>query len=120
MFNIEKTQEEIVKSEMEKIISISNVGLNNLAQANKRAYVLFWKNPKVSPQEFCDLMGNEAHKLFQTSADSQTFIKTMRPEHEVLTLPDDYDVEFNQDGTVSITKQEVIEEPLEEVEEEVL
>ena len=103
MFTIQKTQQEIVKDEMVEINLVSEAGLLSLIQSNERAYDLFWNNPKVTPQEFCDLLGNEAYKLFVASSKTQEFIKTIKPDHVELTIPEDKEVEFNKDGTVTIT-----------------
>ena len=106
MFTITKTKEEIIKDELVKINQVSEFGLMQLITANKRAYDMFWKNPNVTPQEFCDLMGNEAYKLFQSSASSQEFIKSMKSDHVELSIPENWSVEFNQDGTVNVTYTE--------------
>ena len=110
MFNIQKTQEEIVKDEMREIDLISKAGLENLKQANESAYRLFWHNEKVTPQEFCDLLGNEAYKLFQASAKSQQFLSEMNSTHTPLTIPEDKEVKFNNDGTVVITDKPLAED----------
>jgi hypothetical protein len=109
MFNIAKTQEDIIKEEMREINTASEAGLLNLIQSNWTAYNLFWNNPQVAPQEFCDLMKNDAYKLFMSSADSQAFIKKMKPDHEPLSIPKDVDVKFNEDGTVTITDNRIKE-----------
>lgn len=103
MFNIEKTQEEIVKEEMMTINQHSEGGLYALKNANWLAYDLFWNNPRVTPQEFCDLMGNEAYKLFVASGKTQAFIKSIDPTHIPLDIPENKEVAFGKDGTVTIT-----------------
>ena len=109
MFNIAKTQEDIIKEEMREINTASEAGLINLIQSNLSAYERFWNNSSVTPQEFCDLMKNDAYKLFMSSADSQAFIKKMKPDHYPLSIPKDVDVKFNEDGTVTITDNRIKE-----------
>ena len=69
------------------------------------------------------LLGNKALQIFQTSAITQSFIKTLDPSWVEMTVPEEYTVSFNEDGSATINEvvvepvlEEVIEEPvLEEI-----
>lgn len=102
MYDIKKTQLEIAKEELALIGAIGETGIENLIISVQQGYDRFWYNEKVTPQEFCDLMGNQAYKLFQDHRDAQDFIKSKRPDYVELTIPENYEVTFNQDGTVTI------------------
>lgn len=106
MYTIQKTQQQIINEEIQKISLVGDIGLNVLEQSIKDGYDLFWNNPNATPQELCDLMGNQAYKLFQDHRDAQDFIKSRRSDYVELTIPENYDVTFNQDGTVTILSTE--------------
>lgn len=118
MFTITKTQQEIVKDELLQINRASEIALSILEENSKKAYNRFWNNPNATPQELCDVMGNNAYQLFTASAEVQGFIKKMKPEHEMLSIPENKEVTFNADGTVTITDKMAVGELLvEEIEE---
>lgn len=112
MFDLPKNKNDIIRDLIVQIDSISENGISSLIAANDMAYNLFWKHPDVTPQEFCDVMGTWAYLLFQKSYETQSFIIGQRPSHTPLSIPEDYSVVFNVDGTVTVTKIVIPEEPV--------
>lgn len=105
MYEIEKTQLEIAKEELALIGAIGETGIENLVISVQQGYDRFWNNEKVTPQGFCDLMGNSAYKLFKDHSDAQDFIKSKRPDYVALTIPEKWDVQFNENGSVTISEK---------------
>ena len=103
MYNIIKTQEEIIKDEIRGINTTANAGIINLKQAIDLAYRQFWFNPLATPQEICDVLGNQAFKLFEDHRDASLFLLSKDSEYVPLQIPENFTADINNDGTVTIT-----------------
>lgn len=93
-------------NEQEKLGANALVTFNKGAMENqiinlKQSYNLFWNNPQATPQQICDLLGNNAYKLFENYSVMAQAIMTIKPDAEVL-MPADGAFTINQDGTVTI------------------
>jgi hypothetical protein len=56
--------------------------------------------------------------MFQISAMTQAFIKSIKPSHVELGVPEEYNQPvFKEDGTGTITKKEVVQDEVENPEE---
>lgn len=102
MYNIIKTQEEIIKDGIREINTTANAGIINLKQAIDLGYQQFWFNPLATPQEICDVLGNQAHKLFEDHSDASLFILSKDSEYVVKGVPENFTADINIDGTVTI------------------
>lgn len=131
MFNITPTTELQALKELDLMDSNATMGLNALKHYAGQSFNSFWYG-SISPSIKVQLLGNKALSVFQASALTQQFIKTLDPTWEELTVPVGFNVLFNEDGSATITEgnqvveeevvpDPVIEEPVvEEVIEEVV
>jgi len=108
MYNIIKTQQEIIKDEIREINITANAGILNLKQAVNSGYQQFWFNSLVTPQEICDILGNQAFKLFEDHRDASLFLLSKDSEYVVQGVPENFTADINNDGTVTITYTEPI------------
>lgn len=106
MFTIQtKQKEDLVREQIEIISTLGDASVQQLINNHKTTYDLFWNNEFCTPQEICDKLGSEAYKLFINSKTTQDYISSVQPDYVQLTVPEIYDVVFNEDGTVSITNK---------------
>lgn len=68
----------------------------------------FWENAEFTPQEQFDFYGNQAYKLFEESHKVINFIKTYEPDYFPAVNIRPYVI--NEDGTVTVLPEPVIEE----------
>ena len=106
MFNITPTTESLETQKLLEIDSISSTALENFIRESYNAWYIFWFDG--DPVIKAELLGTKALEMFTKSAQAQAFIKLIKPEHEELGIPDGYIMNWNQDGSVVITK--VVEE----------
>ena len=114
MFNLTPTTELEALKELELMDSNASMGLEQLKHYAGQSFNAFWYGT-TSPILKGQMLGNSALKIFQASALTQQFIKTLDPEWVILETPEQYQIIFNEDGSASI--EEVVEEPI--VEEEI-
>lgn len=82
---------------------------NIMKNAYRRSYNIFWANPI----NICNEAGSQAYLLFQKHVEMGQRINERDSDFIELTIPENWTVEFNQDGTVTCTYTEpVIEETL--------
>lgn len=98
MFNIQQTEENKAVNELQKMNNYAIEALDSFISSSYYAYNTFWYG-QVSPVEKMKALGTEAAKVFQTSADAQTFIKSQKPDHEMLQIPEGYSITWNEDGS---------------------
>jgi hypothetical protein len=118
MFNLTPTTELQALKELDLMDSNATMGLNQMKHYAGQSFNSFWYGT-TSPIIKVQMLGTKALDIFQASALTQQFIKTLDPAWEVLEVPAQYQVTFNEDGSATI--EEVVEpapEPV--VEEEVI
>lgn len=64
----------------------------------------FWKNPRFTPQEISDELGNTAGELFRLHGLLYQTIKTANPETVITEVSSLGAFTINEDGTVTITR----------------
>lgn len=102
---VPETEEAKALAELIQIDTFSERALDMFTQQSKMAWERFWKIG-VPPEIKIKEAGTNALKMFQVSGAVQAFIKSLRPEHEELTVPPQWNVEFSQDGSCTITPKE--------------
>lgn len=107
MFNITTSEELQALKELDLMDSNASTGLNQLKFYAGQSYNAFWFGD-ISPVYKVQLLGTKALEVFNTSATTQAFIKQLDPNWEVLQVPSQYTVNFNEDGSATI--EEVIPE----------
>lgn len=110
MFNLTPTTELEALKELELMDSNASMGLEQLKHYAGQSFNAFWYGT-TSPILKGQMLGNKALSIFQASALTQSFIKTLDPEWVELTVPPEYSVTFNEDGSATI-EEIVIEEPI--------
>lgn len=106
MFNITPTTELQALKELDLMDRNATMGLNQLKHYAGQSYNAFWFGD-ISPVVKVQLLGTNALQIFQASAITQGFIKTLDPNWVELSVPQGYEVVFNQDGSASINTVEV-------------
>jgi hypothetical protein len=100
-----QTQTNKALEDIKKINLISENLENLITEEMKSAYVssysVFWDNPI----EICEEAGNQAHILFQKHLEMGQKIQERDPDFVQLTIPDEWEVAFNQDGSVIVTEK---------------
>jgi len=96
----EKTRDELVKEQAERVAMENLNTLNFLKTRVKISFDLVWNNPIATPQEIFDSFGTNASKLFQTAGKTIEFIKSFDPSYEPPISNKTYTI--NEDGTVTI------------------
>lgn len=84
----------------EHIANIASGALNSLINSVRASYDAVWNTPGVAPQSIIDQFGTDAAELFDVSRKTQLFIKSIKPDYELLLPP--LKVTANPDGTVTI------------------
>lgn len=105
MFNITKTKQEIAKEQFEEININSDSGTINLYNAYIGTYNLFWNNPNSTPQEIADVAGTQATQMFADHYETGIYLATKMKDFVPLSIPEKWEVVFNEDGTVTITEK---------------
>ena len=108
MFNITPTTELQALKELDLMDSNATMGLNALKHYAGQSFNSFWYGT-ISPAIKVQMLGNKALDIFNASALTQQFIKTLDPEWVILEVPPEYEVVFNEDGSAIIN--EVVDEP---------
>jgi hypothetical protein len=103
--NPEITQDEKTKKEVIELNAWVDGTLEIAKERTKEMFNRFWNNPNATPQQIADVYGNQAILLFQKLGLWQETIKQIDNTYEVLTIPEKWEVELNQDGTVNITEK---------------
>jgi len=114
MFKIQITDENKGTGELSKMDMISNQTLAYFIGGTKRAYDSFWFG-EVSPKIKVQLLGTEAISVFTASAQAQAFIKLMKPDYVELTVPNGYEVIWNEDGSAEIIGEYIKPEIMENI-----
>ncbi len=103
MFNITPTTELQALKELDLMDSNATMGLNQLKHYAGQSFNSFWYGD-ISPIVKVQMLGNKALSIFQASALTQQFIKTLDPDWIVLEVPEQYEVTFNEDGSAIINE----------------
>ena len=105
MFNItrEKTIQEQAFDELQSIDFLSTSAFEKFKRETNLVYDLFW-NGKVSPKVKIQVLGTKALEMFTASAKAQAFIKSIEQEYEEKGVPDNWQVNWNQDGSATLTE----------------
>jgi hypothetical protein len=106
MFNITPTTELKALKELDLMDSNATMGLNQLKHYAGQSYNAFWYGD-ISPNVKVQLLGTKALQVFQASAITQGFIKTLDPNWVELSVPQGYEVVFNEDGSAIINEVEI-------------
>lgn len=117
MFNITPTTELQALKELDLMDSNATMGLNALKHYAGQSFNSFWYG-SISPSIKVQLLGNKALSVFQASALTQQFIKTLDPTWEELTVPVGFNVLFNEDGSATIlemSSESIVEPIIEEI-----
>jgi hypothetical protein len=107
MFNITPTIELKALKELDLMDSNATMGLNQLKHYAGQSYNAFWYGD-ISPIVKAQLLGTKALSVFQASALTQGFIKTLDPNWVEMSVPQGYEVSFNEDGSATINEVEVL------------
>lgn len=102
MYDIEKTEATIANEELSRMSATASSALAQLRNKSQQAYNAFWFG-QVSPIVKIELLGTQAIKVFTDSADAQVFLASKIEGYEPLTIPEGYEIAFNQDGSATIT-----------------
>lgn len=121
MFNIEQTEEYQALQDIQQMDSYASAALTTFTQQSRQAYDTFWYG-RVSPVIKMQLLGTKAFQVFTASAQAQAFIKSQNPEHEVLGIPEGYEIVWGNDGSavINIVEIPVEETPVENEVEEII
>lgn len=92
----EKTAEEL---DLESMQQERDDSINRTRGAYINGYNLFWQ----SPQAYCDIAGVNAYKLFKDHSTTGQYLAQMIPDFVQLEIPEWAEVEFEDDGSVTIT-----------------
>jgi hypothetical protein len=103
MFNITPTTELEALKELDLMNSNANMGLEQLKHYAGQSFNAFWYGT-TSPMFKVQLLGNSALSVFQASALTQAFIKQLDPTWVELSVPEEYEVIFNEDGSAVINE----------------
>jgi hypothetical protein len=103
MFNIPITTEQEALKELDLMNSNASMGLEQLKHYAGQSFNAFWYGT-TSPMLKVQLLGNSALEVFTVSATTQAFIKQLDPEWIELTIPEGYEVIFNEDGSAIINE----------------
>jgi hypothetical protein len=119
IFTTQKTKQELQMEEARRQAQYRQGMLVAFASALCVAYRDFWKNPLLSPQEQCDLLGDSAMELFAKHAVGVQFVLENMPNITDF-IPDFMDMTHLPDGVrvESVDGKLVITLPIEEEEEE--
>jgi len=103
MFNIPLTTEQEAFKEFDLMKSNASMGLVQLKHYAGQSFNAFLYGT-TSPILKVQMLGTKALSVFQASALTQQFIKTLDPEWIELTVPEGYEVIFNEDGSAIINE----------------
>ncbi len=108
----EISAEEKIRRGANTLIQFNNDALENMIINRNQTFNLFWNNADATPQELCDLFGNQAYKLFQSYGAVNQLIKALKPDDVPPSSLNEFTI--NEDGTVTIipNPEPVIEEPV--------
>ena len=104
---IEKTKEELAKEAVNAFSNESQDVLDNYKNNYKNLFSMIW-NTSVHPQDFFDILGNQAVTIFQTAQEVVMHIMKLDPNYIPPAAP--YKFEINRDGTVTIGEKIIIED----------
>ncbi len=108
MFNIpEKTRQDELIDIVRKIDSKVLETIENAKVGYRATYDMLWHTPNVHPQEICDILGNEAYKMFENAMRWIQVLQQFDPSWVYPPAP--YQFTVNENGTVTIG--ELIENP---------
>lgn len=100
--SIKKTQEEIVKDNILSWYKQINDTIQYDIDKYNESFEMFWSEENVTPQERCDMLGNQAYKVFEDSMDRIVHLMKYQPTWNPPIPP--YKYTINEDGTVTIGK----------------
>jgi hypothetical protein len=103
MFNLTPTTELEALKELDLMDSNASMGLEQLKHYAGQSFNAFWYGT-TSPILKVQMLGDKALDIFNASALTQQFIKTLDPAWEVLEVPAGYSVTFNEDGSATINE----------------
>ena len=101
-----KTPEQTLREEFVQINNMANMALEWFIRQNAMIYRMFWSQG-TSPELKAQFLQENALEMFTKSATTQAFIKSMKPDHVELGVPEDYTTTWSQDGSVVIAKKVV-------------
>lgn len=82
---------------------LNHEALRDLASRTKRAFDLFWRNDRATPQEIAAALGTNAAAVFDTHAATVQFLLGRDP---TLLSPEDYTpplpYQWNADGSMTL------------------
>ena len=104
----EITHEDKLKDFIAGTSTHSNASLQNTKANFEETLRRFWENAEFTPQEQFNYYGNQAYKLFEESNKVIAFIRTYEPEYFPAVNIKPYTI--NEDGTVTILPDPIIEE----------
>jgi hypothetical protein len=109
----EISKEEKITRGVNTLVKFNNEALQTMINNAQTAFYVFWNNEDATPQEICDLFGNNAYKLFENYGLIVQLILTLKPDTILPTPPNQFTI--NPDGTVTIIPNpEPIEPPTDE------
>lgn len=88
------------------LMKISQTAATSLRQSQTQAYFMFWNNPDATPQQLAEKLGTNGVAFFQVSSKIDDVLELAFDGYQRKTIPEQYNVTFNQDGTVIITQKE--------------
>lgn len=99
MFNIEKTQEELLKDHAIGISELRDTHINTVKMQYQQSFDLVW-NSMYAPQAVFDMYGNEAVQLFVEANKTIGYILQLDSSYSP-PMPK-YEYTLNEDGTVTV------------------
>jgi len=107
---ITKTQDEIAGDELLQIQSLRDQGVINFIGSAQEAYDSFWFKG-LHPSIKAKRLGANAVIMFTESAQVQAFIKVLKPDHIELSVPTQFQVNWNADGSCEIVDVPLVTPP---------
>jgi hypothetical protein len=103
------TEQEKNEAVVRRLLSEAQRALLDLAKKHKELFELFWKNP----QAYCDVLGTGAVGYFSESGRTQTYLSEALGDKFLpfqCAVPADKIYTANEDGTVTISNKEPVNE----------
>jgi hypothetical protein len=100
MYNIEKTTEEIAKDSAIQITNDAEKSVNDTDYKHEQMFKSFWYPTNCTTQDICNVLGNQAYKIFKDSYETQLYLAKVKPNYVQLVPPREYTI--NENGSVLI------------------
>jgi hypothetical protein len=110
MFDIQPTEEVKAMADLTVMNNHSDFALSQFIEYSTHAYRAFWYGD-ASPIVKVAMLGTKAQEVFTSSAAAQAFIKSVKPDHIELGIPNGYVITWAEDGSATLEYTEPESQP---------